>query len=149
MASCLEPKTVTVRLIGVVVKTEEDLDSYLADLRLRAMSELEQGQPGGAEVTVLEKSARTSWTRRQAARRAATAGADQMPAGARRGPEKKPAHLTPEQSELRRRLRVRCRGLGSWQDLVRAVAYEQWHRMLFARFLAENDLLIHPDIMRR
>lgn len=24
------------------------------------------------------------------------------------------------------------------------LAYEVWHRMLFARFLAENDLLIHP-----
>ena len=28
--------------------------------------------------------------------------------------------------------------------LVEEVAYEQWHRMLFARFLAENDLLMHP-----
>ena len=24
-------------------------------------------------------------------------------------------------------------------------AYEQWHRLLFARFLAENDLLLHPQ----
>ena len=23
-------------------------------------------------------------------------------------------------------------------------AYEQWHRLLFARFLAENNLLLHP-----
>src|SRR5581483_7746535 len=29
--------------------------------------------------------------------------------------------------------------------LVEEVAYEQWHRMLFARFLAENHLLIHPS----
>ena len=28
--------------------------------------------------------------------------------------------------------------------LTHEVAYEHWHRMLFARFLAENDLLIHP-----
>ena len=27
-----------------------------------------------------------------------------------------------------------------------ATAYEHWHRMLFARFLAENDLLIHPEM---
>jgi len=45
-ARLLEPKTVTVRLSsGVVVRTEEDLDSYLADLRVRAMSELEKGNP--------------------------------------------------------------------------------------------------------
>ncbi|MCC7365289.1 MAG: hypothetical protein IT303_13060 [Dehalococcoidia bacterium] len=35
----------------------------------------------------------------------------------------------------------RPRGFG---PLVEEVAYEQWHRMLFARFLAESDLLIHP-----
>ncbi len=28
--------------------------------------------------------------------------------------------------------------------LVKELAYEQWHRMLFARFLAENDLVMHP-----
>ncbi|MHB8576498.1 MAG: Eco57I restriction-modification methylase domain-containing protein, partial [Dehalococcoidia bacterium] len=28
--------------------------------------------------------------------------------------------------------------------LIEEVAYEQWHRMLFARFLIENRLLIHP-----
>ena len=30
-------------------------------------------------------------------------------------------------------------------QLIEEIAYEQWHRMLFARFLAENDLLMHPD----
>jgi len=29
--------------------------------------------------------------------------------------------------------------------LVEEVAYEHWHRMLFARFLAENGLLMYPD----
>ena len=29
--------------------------------------------------------------------------------------------------------------------LAHEVAYEHWHRMLFARFLAENDLLIAPE----
>lgn len=29
--------------------------------------------------------------------------------------------------------------------LVEEIAYEQWHRMLFARFLAENHLLMHPS----
>jgi len=97
-------------------------------------------------MTVLEKSARNQLDKAvQAARRAATVGADRALRALAVDQEKKPAHLTPEQSELRRRLRVRCRGLGSWQEIVRAVAYEQWHRMLFARFLAENRLLIHPE----
>lgn len=30
-------------------------------------------------------------------------------------------------------------------QLVEEIAYEQWHRMLFARFLAENHLLMHPS----
>ena len=29
--------------------------------------------------------------------------------------------------------------------LIEEVAYEHWHRMLFARFLAENNLLMYPD----
>jgi hypothetical protein len=29
--------------------------------------------------------------------------------------------------------------------LTQELAYEYWHRMLFARFLAENQLLMHPD----
>ncbi|KAF5044020.1 N-6 DNA Methylase [anaerobic digester metagenome] len=97
-------------------------------------------------MTVLEKTARTQLDKAvQAARRAATTGADRALRSIAVDQEKKPAYLTPEQAELRRRLRVKCRALGTWPDLVRAVAYEQWHRMLFARFLAENGLLIHPD----
>ena len=56
---------------------------------------------------------------------------------------------------LRVKLRERGRQLGDVRDpktakqatarLVHEVAYEHWHRMLFARFLAENDLLIEPD----
>ncbi len=32
------------------------------------------------------------------------------------------------------------------EHLVQECAYEHWHRMLFARFLAENELLIHPEM---
>lgn len=96
-------------------------------------------------MTVLEKSARTQLDKAvQAARRAATAGADRALRALSIEQEKKPTHLTAEQSELRRRLRVVYRRLGSWDALVQATAYEQWHRMLFSRFLAENNLLIHP-----
>ena len=52
---------------------------------------------------------------------------------------------------LRNRLRMRGRQVGDQHDrkertqnldhLVHEVAYEHWHRMLFARFLAENGLL--------
>ncbi len=52
--------------------------------------------------------------------------------------------LDEESKRLRRALRARMRQLGSLHDLVMEVAYEQWHLMLFARFLAENDLLMHP-----
>src|SRR5208283_1266091 len=104
-----------------------------------------QRQSRDAQMTVLEKSARDQLDKAvQAARRAATTGADRALRALSVEQEKKPAHLSPEQSELRRQLRVVCRRLGSWDALIRAAAYEQWHRMLFARFLAENQLLIHP-----
>ena len=61
----------------------------------------------------------------------------------------------PADRTLRVKLRARGRQLGDALDpktgkqattrLVHEVAYEHWHRMLFARFLAENDLLIEPD----
>jgi len=64
-------------------------------------------------------------------------------------------HLNKEERDLRRRLRIHGRQLGDSRDtktekqeidrLVEEVAYEHWHRMLFARFLAENDLLMYPD----
>lgn len=55
-----------------------------------------------------------------------------------------------EERDLRRRLRAKARQLGAgsveggYDRLVAECAYEQWHTMLFARFLAENDLLMHP-----
>jgi hypothetical protein len=63
--------------------------------------------------------------------------------------------LTSEERRLRKQLRARGRQLGDKSDPLRvtqsilhlrqAVAYEHWHRLLFARFLAENDLLMHPE----
>ena len=59
-----------------------------------------------------------------------------------------PGHLDEGQRVLRRGLRAKSRELGdadgSVELLVAEGAFEQWHRMLFARFLAENNLLIHP-----
>ena len=63
--------------------------------------------------------------------------------------ERPPAHLSENDRQLRRGHRAKARQLGDTGDqldlLVADCAYEQWHRLLFARFLAENGLLIHPD----
>jgi hypothetical protein len=67
-----------------------------------------------------------------------------------------PSYLTPDERSLRLKLRAAARQLGdqwsadkqafaSLSKLTHEVAYEHWHRMLFARFLAENNLLIHPE----
>jgi len=64
------------------------------------------------------------------------------------------AYLSEQDRELRRKLRVHGRQLGdslnggkiqTMDRLIEEVAYEHWHRMLFARFLAENNLLMYPD----
>jgi hypothetical protein len=63
--------------------------------------------------------------------------------------------MTTAQRELRNRLRAHGRQLGDRRDERRGVqaighlttecAYEHWHRMLFARYLAESELLIEPQ----
>ena len=64
------------------------------------------------------------------------------------------AHTTPDQRALRNRLRAKARLLGDalqttgHQDinhLAYELAYEYWHRMLFAKFLEANHLLIHSE----
>jgi hypothetical protein len=64
------------------------------------------------------------------------------------------AHTSPEQRALRNRLRAKSRLLGDTlqasghQDinlLAYELAYEYWHRMLFAKFLEANDLLMHSS----
>lgn len=65
-------------------------------------------------------------------------------------------HMALEERRLRNRLRAHARQLGDGLEpksgvqaidhLVRECAYEHWHRMLFARFLAENNLLIDPEL---
>ncbi len=63
-------------------------------------------------------------------------------------------HFSADERDLRNRLRARGRQLGDVRNanktqgidqLTQELAYEYWHRMLFARFLAENHLLMHPD----
>lgn len=65
------------------------------------------------------------------------------------------SHLSEDERVLRRKLRVHGRQLGdslnggkiqSMDRLIEEVAYEHWHRMLFARFLAENNLLMYDGV---
>src|SRR6266496_5613897 len=55
------------------------------------------------------------------------------------------AQLSEPDRALRLALLAKERQLGSYDVLVSEIAYQHWHRMLFARFLAENGLLIHPE----
>ncbi|WP_029450764.1 Eco57I restriction-modification methylase domain-containing protein [Clostridium algidicarnis] len=62
-------------------------------------------------------------------------------------------YLSEQERVLRRRLRAHGRQLGDIRDskeetqeidrLIEEVAYEHWHRMLFAKFLFENNLLMY------
>lgn len=61
-------------------------------------------------------------------------------------------HMTPEQRTLRNALRSKARLLGDElepngiqqiSNLAYELAYETWHKMLFATFLEANDLLMH------
>ena len=72
-----------------------------------------------------------------------------------------PGGMSAEDRTLRNALRRRARDLGRGRVdatlgnlgaieagipfLVEELAYDTWHRMLFARILAENNLLVHPE----
>lgn len=106
-------------------------------------------------MQALEKNLRNQLERtvkqaRQVAEAAAQAALEQLGAGESHAP----AYLDEAGRELRRRLRSHGRQLGdvlqadgsqSSLRLREEIAYEHWHRMLFARFLAENNLLMYPD----
>ncbi len=90
----------------------------------------------------------------KAARRAAESGARAALGALAVDRKTADASMAPEQKELRRRLRAHGRALGDSlgtagpQEITRLaheVAYEHWHRMLFARFLAENELLMDAE----
>ncbi len=65
-------------------------------------------------------------------------------------------HMNEAQRGLRRQLRAQARQLGDGESLFKPgsyeikhlaekLAYDQWHRLLFARYLLENNLLISPE----
>jgi len=107
-------------------------------------------------MNTLDKSLRNQLERtvkdaRDAAEAAARSALEQLGVG----DASPPPHLDEKGRDLRRRLRIHGRQLGDRTDdkkktqeidrLIEEVAYEHWHRMLFARFLAENNLLMYPD----
>ncbi len=113
------------------------------------MQALDKDLRGALEKTV--KAART------VAETAAYAAVDQLGVGH----DKPEAFLSDAEKALRNRLRTHGKQLGDARDskstnptygkqevqhLVQEVAYQQWHRMLFARFLADNNLLMYDGV---
>lgn len=103
----------------------------------------------------LDKSLRSALENTILAARSAAEEAAQIVLEALGVGEKVPfPHLNDAERTLRRKLRSHGRQLGDIQyedkkqtidALTEEVAYQHWHRMLFARFLAENDLLMDDD----
>jgi hypothetical protein len=66
-----------------------------------------------------------------------------------------PSYLSDEERKLRNRLRAHGRQLGDALNkesgkqetelLINEMSYEHWHRMLFARFLEQSDLLMYDQ----
>ena len=102
------------------------------------------------DKTLRNRLERTIRDARNIAEEAAKAALEQIGVGEKEAPP----HLSEFERDLRRKLRVHSRQLGdernengtqSLDRLIEEVAYEHWHRMLFARFLAENNMLMYPD----
>lgn len=104
--------------------------------------------------SALEKTVRAA---RTVAETAAHAAVDQLGVGH----DKPEAFLSDAEKALRNRLRTHGKQLGDARDskstnptygkqelqhLVQEVAYQHWHRMLFARFLADNNLLMYDGV---
>ncbi len=91
----------------------------------------------------------------QEARRVAASGAAEVLAALAVGDAKPFDSMSLGEKALRNELRARGRQAGDrmvpsgdtqqTDRLAHEAAYAHWHRMLFARFLAENELLIAPD----
>ena len=116
----------------------------------------------------LEKSLRTKLENTvKAARDVAEAGARSALEQIGVGDANPPEHLSDQERELRRRLRIHGRQLGdelfdeptalaagvrkgsqAIERLVEEVAYEHWHRLLFASYLAENQLLMYEESLK-
>ena len=90
----------------------------------------------------------------KAARTAAETGARNALNRLGIGEARRPSWLSQDQAKLRKRLRAHARSLGDELNaddtmrlsrLVREIAYANWHRALFGRFLLENGLLVDVE----
>lgn len=92
-------------------------------------------------------------TQTQRAREAAQRAAEDALRALGVGEPSRPVYLSDKQNRLRLALRDKARQLGDdtaragapLTNLIHDVAYEQWHRLLFARFLEINGLLRHSE----
>ena len=104
--------------------------------------------------SALEKTVKAA---RTVAEAAAQAAVEQLGVGH----DKPEAFLSDDEKALRNRLRTHGKQLGDARDsksnnptygkqevqhLVQEVAYQHWHRMLFARFLVDNNLLMYDGV---
>lgn len=104
--------------------------------------------------STLEKTVKAA---RKVAEAAARAAVDQLGVGH----DKPEPFLSDAEKALRNRLRTHGKQLGDAREsqstnptygkqevqrLVHEVAYQHWHRMLFARFLADNNLLMYDGV---
>ena len=119
---------------------------------LLPLSTVERGLGGEVNMPALERPLRallenTVKRAREVAEKAAISALAQIGVS-QASPD---AFLTAEQKELRNKLRAHGRSLGDVRAesgtqtcdiLQEEVAYQFWHRMIFARFLAENNLLM-------
>src|SRR5690554_139043 len=107
-----------------------------------------------ATITVLNSDQRRFLdAQTQRAREAAERAAEDALRALAVGEPSRPDYLSEKQNGLRLALRDKGRQLGDdtsragapLTNLVHDVAYEQWHRLLFARFLEVNELLRHSE----
>ena len=108
---------------------------------------------GNGIVSALDRGLRRELAKAvRAARKTAEAGARNALTALTVAAAEPDSSLSEEERALRRRLRAHGRQLGDLRQgaeqevgrLGHEIAYEHWHRMLFARFLAENGLLVEP-----
>ena len=154
----VEPKTHHVKLGSATLRSPEEIKAWIEKTEQDLLDHLRQGPRRGVVGTEM-KTLSTEF-RRQLERTVIEAR-DVAEGGARVALEtlavhhhEPYAHMAPAKRRLRQQLRAHARQLGDRPDtrsggygidhLVHECAYEHWHGMLFARFLAENDLLIEP-----
>lgn len=129
--------------------------SMLARIELAYWNGIANLHNGEQSVQPLDRTLRNQLDRtirkaRPVGERAARAALEQLGVGEASAP----GYLDDDQKALRRRLRAHARSLGDplqagvqgVDRLIAEIAYEHWHRMLFARFLAENELLMYDGV---